>query len=262
MPKNTLEELFPPNTSPYFGMFRAGYQGYPIEAVAERLALIGIPVRDKDIRAWQDGAFKRQMLNQSSLDPIIKIEQEPVTISGVSIEQSSLEDFPMFPEDWVGTERRFFPCSSENVPLQKWGWSTDFTPQLYDYASAKALSPVGWVGQNMIYQRFIVIDIDGVGHGVVDYNTIAWGSKYKGETLCMEDPNKYGSFHLYFMTNRIIPIKHFPWAKIDFMGNAKNAAVYLKNKQSNNLPMTMLTNEIWKDLMDYQKMRKENQYES
>ena len=45
--------------------------------------------------------------------------------------------------------------------MQKWGWSKDYTPELYTRADARALSPCGWVGQNMLYQRFIVLDANG-----------------------------------------------------------------------------------------------------
>jgi len=141
--------------------------------------------------------------------------------------------------------------------MQKWGWSKDFSPELYTMADAKALSPCGWVGQNMLYQRFIVIDIDGRGHGNDDIEVINFGNRFRNTTLTMEDPAKPGSFHLYFKTNRLIPVRHFPWAKLDLMGNAVNAAVYLKNKLGNGMPMRELDESIWQQLIEYQKERKE-----
>lgn len=248
-----LMELFAPNQSPYFNMFKAGFRGIPIENVVARLTQIGIPVRSKDIQAWQDGYFKYQMKQDPSFTPPVR----QITETGVVFEEAKLSDFPMFPQSWQGTERRFFPCTNDNRPMQKWGWSKDFTPQLYDYASAKALSPCGWVGQNMLYQRFIVLDIDGRGHGDDDLQVIQFGEQFKQMTMCMEDPAKLGSFHLYFSTDRLIPVKHFPYAKLDLMGNAVNAAVYLKNKVSNGLPMAQLTEDIWQAVMAYQKGRKE-----
>ena len=140
--------------------------------------------------------------------------------------------------------------------MQKWGWSKDYTPELYTRADARALSPCGWVGQNMLYQRFIVMDIDGRGHGADDLEVIAFGELFKDETFTMEDPMKPGSFHLYFKTDRLIPVRHFPWAKLDLMGNAVNAAVYFKNKQWNGVPMAQLTEEIWQMMMAYQRGRK------
>ena len=143
--------------------------------------------------------------------------------------------------------------------MQKWGWSRDFSPELYIAADARALSPCGWIGQNMLYQRFIVFDIDGRGHGVDDELVIEFGNQWKQSTFTMEDPAKPGSFHLYFETDRLIPVRHFPWAKLDLMGNAVNAAVYLKNKKPNGIPLLKLDDEIWNTMIKYQKSRKEMQ---
>lgn len=256
----SLDKLFRVGESPYFSMYKAGYYGYSIEEVVSFLTKLNIPLREKDIRNWQAGAFKHQ-LYESVLNPFIS--ENPSSLHrGKMFEDTDLEDFERFPDDWVSTEKRFFPCTEDNMPMTKWGWSSTFTPTLYTDSDARAISPSGWIGQNMLYQKFIVIDIDGVGHGETDPYVIAFGNMYKDKTMVMEDPNKVGSFHLYFETDRIIPIKHFPFAKLDLMGNAKNAAVYLKNKVSNGLPMAKLTNEVWHKLMSYINFRKENINES
>jgi hypothetical protein len=109
----------------------------------------------------------------------------------------------------------------------------------------------------MLYQKFVVFDIDGRGHGEDDLKVIAFGNQFRETTFTMEDPAKPGSFHLYFETDRLIPVRHFPWAKLDLMGNAVNAAVYLKNKKSNGLPLRKLDEEVWQSLVDYQRDRKE-----
>lgn len=248
-----LDGLFAPNQSPYFGMFSAGVKGIPIDMVCARLSQLGVPVREKDVENWKAGMFRHQMETDGECHAW-KGNAVPVE-RGVPFEAMKLTDFPMFPQSWVGTDRRYFPCTQDNRPMQKWGWSKDYSPQLFDIASAKALSPCGWVGQNMLYQRFIVMDIDGVGHGCVDSEVIAWGSQFRNSTLCMEDPAKQGSFHLYFSTDRLIPVKHFPWAKLDLMGNSKNAAVYMKDKTSNGLPMMQLDETVWSSMMAYQKGR-------
>ena len=138
----------------------------------------------------------------------------------------------------------------------QWGWKDGFEPNLMLRRDAEAISPVHWVGQNMLYQNFIVMDIDGVGHGVRDEQVIAFGTQFREMTMTLEDPAKPGSFHLYFMTNRLIPVKHFPKAKLDLMGNAVNAAVYFKNKVSNGVPAAELTPEIWDAMQRYQVSRK------
>lgn len=242
--------------SPYFDMYRCGYFGISLEDCVDKCKRNGIAVRTKDVENWENGRFKRDMMLFGAT------HEEEYTMPRVQVESMKLADFPLLPQGWKGTTKRFFPCNENNKPMQKWGWSKSFAPNLYTLTDAKALSPCGWVGQNMLYQNFIVIDIDGRGHGSVDQDTITFGRMFSDLTLTMEDPTKPDSFHLYFSTNRLIPVKHFPWAKIDFMGNAVNAAVYLKNKQSNGINMAPLTEEIWSMLIKYQSLRKEKQYVS
>ena len=232
--------------SPYHGMYHCGYYGVPIEEAIAKCQRNGIALRKKDFESYNDGVFKRgigkiicngQMMNIADIKPTTPFEN------------MKLSDVPKMPVGWVGTERRFFPCTQDNRPMQKWGWSQDFSPELYVRADAKALSPCGWVGHNLLYQKFIVLDIDGRGHGEDD--------QFREHTFTVEDPMKPGSFHLYFATDRLIPIRHFPWAKLDLMGNAANAAVYFKNKVSNGVPMMTLNDDVWNAVIEYQKRRKE-----
>ena len=242
--------------SPYYGMYHAGYYGIPIEDCLAKCSRNGIAIRQKDIRSYNDGVFKRGIGTLVQGGKLVNIRDFE---RGIPFEDMKLGDFPKFPIGWTGTERRFFPCTMDNRPMQKWGWSPDYTPQLYTMADARALSPCGWVGQNMLYQRFVVFDIDGRGHGQDDLEVIEFGHRYKDRTFSMEDPAKPGSFHLYFETDHLIPVRHFGWAKLDLMGNAVNAAVYMKNKQPNNMPLLKLDEEIWRDLMEYQQRRRERQ---
>ena len=276
MPRESLDEILPPGQSPYFGMFRAGRLGYTIEEVTSHCTMLGIPLRAKDIQSWQDGAFKNQVSQAifeerlaeerkrpgSRLNPTNKVRDMPVNlptlrlVSQPSFDSMRLTDFPMLPPGWKGCERRFFPCTPDNRPMMQWGWRPGFEPNLMLRADAEAISPVRWVGQNMLYQNFIVMDIDGVGHGTMDEGVIRFGSQFRELTMTLEDPRKPGSFHLYFMTDRLIPVKHFPKAKLDLMGNAVNAAVYFKNKVSNGIPGMELTPSVWDAMQRYQVSRK------
>ena len=240
--------------SPYYGMYHCGYYGVPFEDCVAKCQRNGILIRKKDVQSYQDGQFKRG-INTLPAEQVAKVREQLI---GKPFDTMKLCDFPKMPIGWKGTNRRFFPCTPENKPMQKWGWSKEYSPELYIKADAKALSPCGWVGQNLLYQKFIVMDIDGRGHGCDDQQVIDFGNMFRDDTFTMEDPAKPGSFHLYFETDRLIPVRHFPWAKLDLMGNAVNAAVYLKNKQSNGLPMMKLTEEIWQIMIEYQKERKDN----
>jgi len=276
MPRESLDEILPPGQSPYFGMFRAGRLGYSIEEVTSHCTVSGIPLRAKDIQAWQDGAFKNQVsqavfeqrlaegrrkpgshINPGPLDierpsnlPSLRLVGQP------SFDTVRLTDLPRLPSGWRGCERRFFPCTPDNRPMMQWGWRPGFEPNLMLRCDAEAISPVHWVGQNMLYQNFIVMDIDGVGHGTRDDGVIRFGTQFREITMTLEDPRKPGSFHLYFMTDRLVPVKHFPHAKLDLMGNAVNAAVYFKDKVSNGIPPAELTPQVWDAMQRYQVSRK------
>lgn len=276
MPRESLDEILPAGQSPYFGMFRAGRLGYTIEEVTSHCTMLGIPLRAKDIQSWQDGAFKNQVSQAifeqrlaekrkqpgSRINPTGRMTNVPVNLPSLrlankpSFDEAKLTDFPKLPDGWKGCERRFFPCTPDNRPMMQWGWRPGFEPNLMLRCDAEALSPVHWVGQNMLYQNFIVMDIDGVGHGTKDQAVIDFGNMFRDMTLTLEDPRKQGSFHLYFMTDRLIPVKHFGHAKLDLMGNAVNAAVYFKNKVSNGIEPAELTSQIWDAMQRYQVSRK------
>ena len=277
VPRESLDEILPPGQSPYFGMFKAGRLGYSIEEVASHCTAMGIPLRAKDIQSWQDGAFKNQVSQavfeqrlaerrsrpgsrinpNGKVAPVITGSLPTLRLAGQpSFDTMRLEDFPRLPDGWKGCERRFFPCTADNRPMMQWGWRPGFEPNLMLRRDAEAISPVRWVGQNMLYQNFIVMDIDGVGHGTTDQAVISFGSMFRDMTMTLEDPRKPGSFHLYFMTDRLIPVKHFPKAKLDLMGNAVNAAVYFKDKVSNGIPAATLTADIWDAMQLYQVSRK------
>lgn len=280
MPKASLNELLKPGQSPYFGCYTAGLHGYSMEEVSLHCAAYGIPLRSKDVRSWEEGNFKARMKDElfqkelqrkrqtpgSLLDPVDSIVLPATQHSETWLPKEYLQrnerlefsDLQKLPDGWRGCEKRFFPCTQDNRPMLQWGWKRDFTPNLMTRTDAEVLSPVRWVGQNMLYQTFIVMDIDGVGHGCVDKPVIQFGELFKDKTLCYEDPKKPGSFHLYFKTDRLVPVRHFPHAKLDLMGNAVNAAVYFKNKKGNGLPMLKLNENIWNAMMAYQSKRKEN----
>lgn len=262
MPSKQLNEIFHAGESPYFAMFSAGQQGYSLEDSVGYARSLGLPIREKDVRSWEEGKFERDTFmasrSRSGLNPFTTVDKAAIARKGARDAMPKWEDLPDFPPDWNGTERRFFPCTQDNRPMHKWGWSSTFHPKLLPYTDARVLSPCKWVGQNMLYQPFIVLDIDGVGHGCTDEAVIQFGNLFKDKTLTYEDPAKLGSFHLYFSTRKLVPVKHFPWAKLDLMGNAVNAAVYFKNKQPNGLPMAELTPEIWGAIDAYQSNRKES----
>lgn len=251
--------LFAKNETPYFAMYRAGLLGVPLSECIQRMEEVGLPApREKDVRAWTEGNWEYKLKlerrsNRSVLNPTLK----PAYLRKTPILEMELSEFERWPSGWGETFRRWFPCNEMGMPMQRWGYAEGFTPELYDRDTAISLSPKGWVGQNMMYQPFIVLDIDGVDHGARDEQVIEFGTRWRDYTETWENPAKPGSFHLYLSTNRIIPITHFTYAKLDLMGNQKNAAVYTKDKVPNGLPRAPLTEEIWEDMKQYVFMRKQ-----
>lgn len=249
-------EWFQPNASPYFAMFRAGCNGISIEDATDHCNRLGLPLRAKDIDSWKDGNWNYRMRRTNSVlnpRPPKRRQQNSVAVS----QAKTLADFPKWPQGWSGTDKRWFPCDERNSPMQAWGYREDFRPSLYERGTAQALSPSGWVGQNTYAQPFVVMDIDGRGHGEDDEQVIAFGNMFRDMTETWEDPTKPGSFHLYFATEHVIPTCHFGYAKLDFMGNSTNYAVYTKNKVPNGLPKARLTDEIWQAMREYERIRKE-----
>lgn len=238
--------------SPYFAMFRAGLAGIPFNELSAHLVSLCIPIREKDIRSYEEGRFK-SCVHTKSFDPVLP-SRFPSKKRAID---EPFESLPMFVNGWNGCDRRWFPCSQDNLPMQKWGYSASYTPELYTRSHAVAMSPCGFVGQNMYMQPFVVLDIDGVGHGVRDEQVIEFGRRYSNKTECWESPDKPGSFHLYFKTRRVVPVMHFPFAKLDVMGNSVNAAVYTKRKESNLLPRMELTPQVWQDIRAYVTRREE-----
>lgn len=247
---------FQPGASAYFAMFRAGINDVPLEEAVQYCTDNGILIREKDIRSWQDGKSKRDFKEYRDKGGI-NIPMLPVSAIQVAKHDMKLDEFPMYEEGYVAPEKKWFPCTADNKPMQRWGYKDDYTPTLYTRETAEALAPTKFVGQNMLGQRYVVIDIDGVGHGTRDEQVIAFGNKYKDKTEVWEDPNKVGSFHLYFWTSRKLPVIHSHVGKLDFMGNNVNAAVYTKNKQPNGIRRAFLTEEIWEDLKAYMQARHE-----
>lgn len=240
--------MFAPNESPYFAMFRCGCMGIPVEQCITHCTELGVPLREKDVRSWTEGEWNYKVRRQASvLNPMLPEGGE----IALPITESTLDDFKKWPPGWNGSERRWFPCNEQNMPMQKWGYAPGFSPTLYEREVAKSLSPIRWVGQNLYAQPFVVFDIDGVGHGHRDDQVIEFGNRYRDFTETWENPSKPGSFHLYFSTEYQIPIGHFAYAKLDIMGNQKNAAVYTKDKQSNGKPRARLTEATWSELKQY-----------
>jgi hypothetical protein len=242
------KQLFQANQSPYFAMYTTGLMGVNDIELSDHLDYLHIPYRKKDWDNYHNGIAKRGI---NSTHGILHLQEPSEVKAPIEYDFSEFEH-----QDWWGTDRRWFPCNDEGIPLIKWGYAEDYTPELYTEAEAKALSHTGLVGQNLYMQPFIVLDIDGVGHGVCDEQVIEFGNKYRDLTEMWEDPNKPGAFHLYFVTDKIVPTMHFAHAKLDLLGNRCNQVCYKKAKVSNKQTRLEFNAKIWNDIQSYVQERK------
>ena len=177
-----LEEFWQ-SGSPYLACYSMGLSGHDLPEVVSFFNRNGIQLREKDIQNWENGHFKYSIeleMDNRSL-AYQGGRREHLDKSAEKIIQLSM--FPKFPDGWSGCAQRFFPCTSDNRPKCKWGYTPGFIPSLTTKPSAIALSDNGLIGQNMLYQPFVVIDIDGNGHGDFDLEVIAFGNLYRDKTL-------------------------------------------------------------------------------
>lgn len=253
MKRQTIDDIFNTSCPTAYKFFLCGTQGHPLNKLQDYLNTHNMTMTLTQKQAYTDGLFKFKLPTALSIT------------THLHYSTTHFHDFYWMPQTWTGTTRRFFACSKNNTPLTRWGYvapdpitnTSFFDPNLLPLTDATCLSPVRWVGQNTYLQPFVVLDVDGVGHGCVDTDTIRFGEQFKNKTLTYEDPTKPGSFHLYFKTNRLIPTQHFPHAKLDLIGNNTNAAVYFKNKVSNHKPMLDLNAYIYNEIQKYQQSRKD-----
>lgn len=244
-----VEQLLKCGQSAYAGMFTLGRRGVPAYIIIDHVTRLGIPLREKDWIAYQEGFAYKIGVQNDNINPYKK--QPPAWQWLLNTSFNELEMLHLTPG--FDYERRWFPCSKGSEPLMSWGYNMPDRPppRLTTRNEAMAMTEDGYVGQNTYGQPLVILDIDGVGHGAVDQEVITFGNQFKNSTEVWENPRKPGSFHVYFETDRIIPTKHFEFAKLDLMGNKTNYAVYGKDKVSNNIPRMKLDENIWKRLQNY-----------
>lgn len=237
-----------PNGSIYLWMYRQGLAMRTPEEVCLDLACAGRAIRDKDWRnylaGWNNATRPRTNLPWE--------ERRTMRYS----------DYPLATAPVP--ERSWVPCNKDNKPMIPWG--------SYCMSCVDASCTLGcvYLAQNLLHQRFIVIDVDGDHDGTPDLEVLRHYWRYLWKTAAIAKPKllwEYGcacdecekempaSFHLMFSVNREIPTMHFP--KVDVIGNKRNSLRYLKNKVSNHLDLMPMTDEIWENVVIWAAARKD-----
>lgn len=251
-----------PNASVYFDMYRWGLKQIPLQDIEEACKSVGKFLRKKDVENYWRGYYKS---NRNSGFFNINRKEYPVAVDKLDHELSAWPEHPYIGQPEI--EQRWVPCNDINKPMIKW------SNGCLNQTDALAWPHSVYLAENLRHTRFIVIDCDGDhDDNDLDLETIMFLSSYLDKTHAMVKPklvweydgyNGTGieipaSFHLTFVTDRIIPTIHAPEAHIDILGNETNQLRYYKKKLWNGMEPIMMTKEIWNDIRGYCKRRKEN----
>ena len=254
-----------PNASVYFDMYRWGLKRVDLSKIEDACKTVGKFLRKKDVENYWRGYYKSAPESERN---IFKLSgREHVDKLDMPLDSWSIHPYINQPE----IEDRWVPCNRDNKPMVRWGQET------MSLSDAEAWPGGTYVAENLRYTRFIVIDCDGDhDENRLDFETVGHLWKYQEMTHTMVKPKfvwEYpgyedtrlevpASFHLTFVTDRVIPTIHVPEAHVDILGNQNNQLRYLKRKLWNHRYPMMLTEEIWDDIRTYCKQRKERHVQS
>lgn len=257
----------PPDGSIYFWMYTMGLKHVPIDEVKLTCAAYGKDVRPKDIQNYWNGYHNSDLYHGAGNDDVFMLKDKRfTTFKQVDFIEQPWTHYELHP--YLGmpeVQNRWVPCSATNKPLIKW------SNGCMTMADALAVRNQVYLAENLKGTKCIVIDCDGDHGERLDMETIMFLSKWRDVTHCLSKPKAVreyegyehtgievpASFHLTFMVPRIIPTMHFPYAGIDIVGNRRNSLRYWKNKKWNGIEPVKMTEEIWDELREYVKYRKE-----
>lgn len=222
------------NVGFYFWCFNAGLKGLTPKDVEAQAILQGRTIRPKDWENYTRGRYKEYSEPPSnSLDRVLN----------PYLRKDNLSKYPLNAWYPMNVYDRWVPCI-KTTPLVKWSQVRMVREDAECYRNATHLA------ENLKDGKFIYIDCDA-SHDKdhIDIELHEFLKKYQEVTeywINEEDPYSY---HLAFVTNRLIPTQHF--LHMDVLGNYTNSLRYLKDKQRQGGNPIMLTHEIWKDIISF-----------
>ena len=244
-----------PSGSIYFWMYEQGLKHADLHEIEISCLASGKVIRAKDYENYWNGYYRSDLYCSPGKDDIWLLKKHKDIVSeSKQFEDLAYWDYPVHPYAGMPeVQNRWVPCSAMNKPIIKWSQGCLSLPDCVAYPGQKYLA------ENLKGTQMIVIDCDGNHEEPWDYETIEFLKQFKKITHTIEKPgyDDSPSFHLTFKTDRIIPTMHFPYAHIDIVGNRRNSLRYWKNKTWNEKDPVYMTPEIWDELRDYVKHRKE-----
>jgi hypothetical protein len=246
-----------PVDSIYFWMYNQGLRHVPIDQIVSACACAGKDIRPKDFDNYWRGYYKADLYRTGNWENLFKFKSTQKTPSLAFLDRE-YDEYPVHPyASIIGRgmiNERWVQCNKDNKPMIKWG---NGCMMLSD---AVAYKDQVYLAENLKGTRYLVIDCDG-NHDGLDLETMFFLNRWRDDTHCIVKPEYYDgvptSFHLTFMTDRIIPTMHFPYAHIDIIGNRRNSLRYWKNKKWNHVEPIEMTSIRWEELKEYIEWRKD-----
>lgn len=255
-----------PSDSIYFWMYEQGLKHTDLHNIELACMSAGKSIRPKDYENYWNGFHRSDLYHGPGSDDIWMLKKHrEIKSESSQFEDLAYYDYPMHPYTGMPeVKNRWVPCSKDNKPMIKWSQGCMTMADCVSYPKQEYLA------ENLKGTQMLVIDCDGNHGDPWDWETICFLSKFQEMTHViykpLEDDREWPcenawihspSFHLTFLTDRIIPTMHFPHAHIDIVGNRRNSLRYWKNKKWNGVQPAYMTTEIWNELRDYIKYRKE-----
>lgn len=250
-----------PEGSLYFWCYNQGLRHVNIDELVQAVAMAGRNLRDKDIQNYWNGWYRSSLYGpQNQYDMFVLHHSSQSS----TFRTTKLEDYPMNPYwNQPEIEERWVPCNKDNKPMIKWGNGC------LSREDAEAYRHQVYLAENLKGGKIIVIDCDGDHDAKLDLALVSFLYKFTDRTHTLFKPkliteyegyentniNIPASFHLTFMTDRVIPTMHFPKAHIDIIGNKANSLRYLKNKIWNGVQPKMMTPSIWEQIQEFVERR-------
>ena len=251
-----------PNESIYFDMYTWGLKQVPYEEIVAECATVGKQIRQKDHDNYWRGYYKSALKSERNIFSISRPWENKVDKLDMKLSDYEKNPFAGSPPIY----QRWVPCSANNKPLIKWSQGC----LMYD--DALAYTNQVYMAENLRGTQYVVVDCDGDhDDSRLDLETIFELWQYTNITHALVKPKQVkdypgyeasgctipASFHLTFKTDRLIPTIHAPWAHVDILGNQNNQLRYIKKKQWNGREPAELTEDIYQDIVDYLRRRRE-----
>ena len=255
----------PPVGSIYFWMYNQGLKQVAIEDIEAACSIAGINIREKDYDNYWRGYYKHEFYASDNWNRIFKFQSWIDKPASKVFQETKYSEFPSHPFK-QDVKDRWVPCNKDNKPMIKWGQGC------LGMTDAQCYPGQVYLAENLLGCNRIVIDCDGDHDEKLDLELIMFLWKYQSMTHTLMKPKNIdeyagyedtgmkipASFHLTFKVDRVIPTMHFPEAHLDIVGNRRNSLRYLKNKRWNGLDPIEMTDEIWSNLQQFVKHRKES----